>query len=106
MNRFGNNRPCFNKQVTPNYAFLDRFEDNDQAVLELAVGLTMTVPRAWLPSNVQEGDVMRMRVTGSESGERSLLSFHIDAHETAERREAATNLRNSLPKGPEGDLEL
>lgn len=92
--------------MTPNYATLDRFEDNDQAVLELAVGLTMTVPRSWLPPKAKEGDVLRLRITESESGTGSFLSFHIDARQTTQRREAAKDLRDSLPKGPEGDLEL
>ena len=89
------------------YATIDRFEDDDLAVLELAAGITVDVPRAWLPPQASEGDVLRMRVrTTSASGASSLLYFVIDVEATAERRNQVQDLRSRLPKGPEGDLDL
>ena len=103
----GSRWPCSNRSVTPSfYATLDRFEDNDQAVLELSAGVTLNVPRNWLPPKAREGDVLRLRVTESVSGNSSLVQFVVDVAKTAERREEITELRDSLPKAPEGDLDL
>ena len=87
------------------YATLDRFED-DQAVLELSPGTTLNVPRSWLPSQAREGDVLRLRVREDVSGTSSFVSFRVDAAKTAERREEVEALRSTLPKAPEGDVEL
>ncbi len=99
--------PCSNRSVTPSfYATLDRFEDNDQAVLELSAGVTLNVPRNWLPPKTKEGDVLRLRVTESASGTSSYVSFRVDAAKTAKRREEVEDLRSTLPKAPEGNLDL
>ena len=88
------------------YATLARFEDNDQAVLELSAGVTLNVPRSWLPPKAREGDVLRLKVREGVTGTSSFVSFSIDAVKTAERREEATELRASLPKAPDGDIKL
>ena len=103
----GSRWPCSNRSVTPSfYATLDRFEDNDQAVLEISAGVTLDIPRAWLPPKAREGDVLRLHVTESVSGHSSVVSFRVDAAKTAERREEVEDLRSTLPKAPEGDLDL
>ena len=105
-NKFGAGKPCSNRRVTPDYAILDRFEDNDQAALEFSAGVTLNVPRSWLPPQVREGDVLRLRVTENASGTSSFVSLRVDVDETAVRREEVEDLRSMLSKAPEGDLEL
>ena len=82
---------------------LDRFE-GDWAVLEVRAGETFNVPSAWLPDDAAEGDVLKLslEVGPTESAAR----FAVDAEETAARRRQAQELRDSLLKAPEGDLEL
>ena len=82
---------------------LDRFEDNDLAVLELHTGESRTVPRAYLPLEAREGDVLEDLLWYDRDGE---VRYRIDALETEKRRREVADLRASLPRADEGDLEL
>lgn len=82
---------------------LDRFEDNDLAVLELHTGESRTVPRAHLPLEAREGDVLEDLLWYDRDGE---VRYRIDALETEKRRREVADLRASLPRADEGDLEL
>lgn len=86
------------------HSIIERFEDNGWAVLERPDGELFNAPREWLPIEAREGDVLRVDATSK--GKASRVSFTVDATETAKRREVARELRDSLPKGPEGDIEL
>ncbi len=96
----------YGKDVPVDSVTIDRFE-NELAVPELEAGVTLDIPRAWLPSEAREGDVLRVRVrSGAASGTSSSLRFVIDVEATEERREEALKRRDQIPKGPEGDIEL
>jgi hypothetical protein len=82
---------------------LERFEDNDWAVLECD-GEHVQVPKSWLPQEAKEGDVLRK--TEASSVGMTHLTFAVDVEQTKVRREKVNELRASLPKGPKGDLEL
>ena len=90
------------QEQTGQYYVLERFEEA-WAVLEAAAGETFKVPRSWLPSTAKEGDVLSVSL---ESGDESNLRFAVDLAETDARRQRANELRESLPQGPEEDLEL
>jgi hypothetical protein len=65
---------------------------------------TFTVPSEWLPERTREGDVLRLdaeRERGSAT-----LRFSLDPAARQERERAIEDLRNSIPKGPEGDIVL
>lgn len=85
------------------HLIVERFEDG-WAVLEISVGETCNVPKVWLPADAGEGDVLRVSLE-SGAGE-SAVRFTLDAAATQERRESVLELREGLPKAPEGDLEL
>jgi hypothetical protein len=91
---------------------LDRFEDNGWAVLEREDGETFNIPKAWVPSNAREGDVLvveklpELSAYGLEDEPSSTLDIYVDEEETNRRRQKAKTARASLPRGPEGDLEL
>lgn len=81
---------------------LDRVEDDARAVLEPASGEgCLEIPRTWLPVDAAEGDVIRV-----ERAERGLIRFRVDAEASADRRERMRELRDRIPRGPGGDLEL
>ena len=88
---------------------IDRFEDNDLVVLESSKGSEntqiMTVPRSWLPEGCQEGDVLTATslATGLNEG---TLTFAIDKEGTARASQEISNLRESLNKAPDGDIDL
>lgn len=82
---------------------IDRFE-SEWAVLEVAAGETFNIPKAWLPEDAAEGDVIRVSLE-SGIGE-STARFTVDEEETAARRQSMRELRDRLLKAPEGDLEL
>lgn len=90
---------------------VDRFEDGGWAVLEDEGGATFVVPRAWLPDATREGDALRVdtRPEGDElepDPYASEVRFFVDAVETQRLLERARDLREGLPRGPGGDLEL
>lgn len=88
------------------YLTIDRIE-NGWAVLEHSEG-TFNVPLHWLPEAAGEGDVLRVEteVELDPHPEQSGVFFYINEGETQKRLEQARELRGSLPRGPEGDLEL
>jgi len=83
---------------------IDRFEDNDWTILEREDGQTFNVPTGWLPDEAQEGHALALEL--ETEGKESRLRFVLDEEETAKRLKQAEELRDSLSKGPEGDLEL
>ena len=83
---------------------IERFEDNGWAVLERDDSETFNIPLNWLHEEVQEGDVLSLEL--SAEAKASTLSFTLDDEETARRRLEAKARWDSLPKGPEGDIEL
>lgn len=89
---------------------LDRVEDGRWAVLEAADGSSVRVPRVWLPRAVREGHVLRLELGSEdelgEDAHASELRFAVDEVETQQRMEATDELRDRLPEGPEGDLDL
>ena len=92
---------------------VDRLEDADLVILEDEQGRSLTVPRAWLPNELGEGDVVVVEqqelISEDEAGFTTSyrgLDVYVDHAATQARRERADDLRNSLPKGPEGDLSL
>lgn len=82
---------------------LDRFEDSHLAVLELHTGESLTVPRAHLPLEAKEGDVLQDLPWYDRNGE---VCYRVDALGTEKRKREITDLRASLPRADEGDLEL
>jgi hypothetical protein len=89
--------------TVPNYT-IDRLENGEWAVLEDEQGRTFTVPRAWLPGGVREGDIIA--VSDAPGGDARLLRFVIDQHERDERLAEARRRRAQLPRGPKGDVSL
>ena len=89
--------------MSTHYA-IDRFEDQEWAVLERPDGKTFNVPREWVPEDASEGDVLRLELATQSEASRLLLV--VDRAEGRRRRENAEERRAHLPKGPEGDLEL
>ena len=76
-------------------------------VLEDGDGATVSVPTAWLPGSAREGDVLRLeRPEPGEGGDASHLHFVIDPAEAERRRDANRSTRDSLPRGPSGDIDL
>lgn len=87
---------------------VDRLEDEGRVVLETDAGATLDLPAAWLPDAIREGDVLRVEVRRDEEEApyARAVRFVRDEAETERRRRAAVRLRESLPSGPEGDLDL
>ena len=84
---------------------LDRVESGNWAVLEDEHATTFRVPRAWLPPDTREGDVVTVSAEASEPGA-AVLRFVLDADARAEQLEQARQLRGRLPRGPKGDVSL
>ena len=82
---------------------LDRFEDNDLAVLESDDGATLDVPRTQVPPEAREGDVL---IELSESDLDGEVRYAVDFEATERRQREVSDLRASLPTVAEGDLEL
>lgn len=88
-------------QHTETY-IIDRHEEGVWSVLEAeSGGRTVTLPRAWLPSNAPEGSVVRVHV--EEAGR---VHFEISEESTQDRRERLRHLRDSIPRGPSGDFSV
>ena len=92
-----------NQQWLSQSYVLDRFEDNDLAVLETDEGESIAVPRTQLPPEASEGDVL-ITLNGSDLD--GSVHYAVDFEATEERRRSAGELRESIPKVSEGDLEL
>lgn len=84
---------------------IEGFEDT-WAVLEVEASRTFNVPRAWLPSEAAEGDVLKVSLEGG--GEESGVRFTLDAEATADlkRRVQEAQAKRRVPKAPPGDIEL
>ena len=85
------------------YYIIDRFENNNLAVLETDNGTTLDVPRDHLPPEAHEGDVLVELNGGDLGGE---VRYAVDFEATEQRRREASDLRASLPTVDESDLEL
>jgi hypothetical protein len=86
----------------PGYT-IDRFE-GEWVVLEDARGQTFNVPREWLPGHAREGDLLEVSeqlTTGARS-----LRFRVDDDGREERLAKAAERRQSMPRGPKGDIKL
>lgn len=88
------------------YFTIDRFEDNGWAVLEREDEETFNVPKDWLPKGASEGDVLCVKTRTGRKEPWSSVRFYLDSEEKERRVEQTKNLRASIPKGPEGDIEL
>ena len=82
---------------------LDRFEDNGLAVLETDDGDPVVVPRARVPPEAREGDVLLELDASVIDGE---VRYAVDFEATERRRREVGERRASLPRAPEGDIEL
>lgn len=82
---------------------IDRFEDAELAVLETNAGESVVVPRAQVPPEAKEGDVLL------ELGETVVdgpVRYAVDFEATERRKREIAELRASLPRAEEGNLEL
>jgi len=79
---------------------IDRFEDNDLAVLISENKKSYTVPRQWLPERCKEGDILL--TLQSENN----VSFVVDVEATAAKQEELSELRASIPQALDGDIDL
>ena len=84
---------------------IDRLEGPDWVVLEDDTGRTFQVPRAWLPADARERDVIRVQADHTNPSAIG-LSATIDADATARRAGDASDRRGRLTRGPEGDISL
>lgn len=94
---------CGKTQLVQRY-ILERFEDNDLAVLERVDGELFQIPRSWLPGEAREGYVLTLDVEASTDV--AGLTFTLDRVATQDLREKISLLRQGLAKGPDGNLEL
>jgi hypothetical protein len=86
----------------PHYT-IDRFE-GEWAVLENDQAQTFQVPRAWLPADAREGDVLAATEEGQQGT--ATLQFRLDPAMREERLTDARASRDRLPRGPKGDIAL
>lgn len=83
---------------------IDRFEDNGLAVLETDSGESVLVPRAHVPPEAREGDVLVELPENELDGE---VRYAVDYELTEQRRQEVDRLRERIPMLPEeGDLKL
>ena len=82
---------------------IDRFEDHDLAVLETDAGASVVVPRTHIPPEAKEGDVLLELNGGPVDGP---VRYTVGFEATERRKREIAELRASLPKAEEGDLEL
>ena len=83
---------------------IDRFEDNGLAVLETQDREHIDVPRAHIPPEAREGDVL---VELPENELDGTVRYAVNFELTEQRRAEAAQLRASLPTlDEEGDIEL
>ncbi len=84
---------------------IDRIEDGAWAVLEDPHGRTIDLPRAWLPTDAEEGTTVRIEVVHEADGS-STHRWTIDVAAGRERSERIRSLRDALKRAPSGDLDL
>jgi hypothetical protein len=85
---------------------IDRFDGQDWAVLEDDAARTFRVPRAWIPAEARERDVIRIETESQGSPPATGLRIAVDADATARRLSQVDQLRQQLPRGPKGDVSL
>jgi hypothetical protein len=88
----------------PERVVIDALEHPAVALVEGLDGASWTLPRAWLPAGAREGDVLRVAVGPGEGASRVTLTIDRDA--TEERRLAAKERHERIPRAPDGDLDL
>lgn len=84
---------------------IDRFEGGEWAVLEDERGRTLNLPRGWVPAEAREGDVLNTSEEGTGTGTK-LLRFELDPIARDVQLAKARSLRERLPRGPKGDVNL
>ena len=72
--------------------------------VETADAQIVVIPRNLFPSDVKEGDLLRLSITAESSYSR--IEFLVDHEATQARLEEMQKLRDSLRAGPSGDLKL
>jgi hypothetical protein len=82
---------------------IDRIEDGF-ATLEGPDGAFLALPEPWLPEGAREGDVLEI-ATRRAAGE-STLTLSLDEEARGKRAEELRRLRDTLPRGPGGDISL
>ena len=82
---------------------IDRIE-NGWATFEDESATVFNVRANWLPTEAREGDVLRMTVAASPGS--CTLRFTLDPAAREEQQKKARELRDKLPRGPEGDITL
>ena len=83
---------------------VDRFEGAEWAVLETSAGKLFNVPRGWLPGSAREGDVIT--VEGVLATDAHVLRIQVESDGREERLADASRRRETLTKGPKGDISL
>lgn len=84
---------------------VDRFEGDEWAVLEDDQAHTVRVLRRSLPANTREGDVLDA-VEHADAAGALVLQFELNPEAKEERLTEARRVRDSLPRGPKGDVSL
>jgi hypothetical protein len=90
------------KSPMPRYT-IDRTQGSI-TVLEDDKGETTQVPASWLPSGAREGDVLA--VTAEREDQASVVRIAADPGARQERQAEVERTRDSLPRGPKGDVSL
>jgi hypothetical protein len=92
----------------PTYMVIDRFEDSGWVILEWVDGANLRLPAVLLPRAARPGDVLRVELSSELEATpvRQTVVLTVDPDETRRRRQHAEGLRESLPKGPEADIDL
>jgi hypothetical protein len=83
---------------------VDRIEDGTAVLEEQQGGRTIFLPTEWLPKGIEEGSILV--ITLSRGRWRAMLTLTHDEEATRARIAETTRIRDSLTKGPEGDIEL
>jgi hypothetical protein len=91
----------------PELYVVDRIEEGTWVILEDTQGRTFEVPRAWFAGRIREGDVVRVtsEAFGDGPGQTRLL-LELDEEERQRRIGEAEKIRERLPRGPSGDIQL
>ena len=83
---------------------IDRIE-NGWAALEDENAVVFNVPVSWLPPQAREGDVVKASTEELAFGTRT-MRFTLDPAARQDEEKKARELRESLPRGPKGDVAL
>lgn len=75
-------------------------------VLEDYSGRTFQVPRAWLPTTMREGDVVRIQIEPVSVDGSVVIRVEPAPDARAEQLRAAEQTRSKIPRGPKGDISL